>query len=376
MEIVGGFYRETSLVPEIDQMFGSGGRAAAILSKITNDVTLHTYTDNDSDISEFEKKHIIKVRKYHRNSPVTFSYFHPLSTPHISKSENIQTPIKVKGEVVLRFGFIEGDAIVDANRVIFDPQTWKQKANYSINGSKATSLAIVLNELELTYSTSATDFVEQAQELLDLNKAEAIVVKRGVKGCFVLDKSGSKFSIPSYLSNKVTKIGTGDVFSAFFAFYWGVKKEPSELAAELASKHVACFCESGGVYLDCQIIENLVPIPFKYFKSVTIFADQTGLGKRYIVEEAKYLLSKMGITVQVEESIDNLGDDNNSILVLGETFRIPKKIENKLTKTKSKVVIFDTSFDDWFSGSSAPENITLAQDFSSAIYQISWASVQ
>lgn len=348
MEIVGGFYRELSLVPEIDQIFGSGGRAAAILSKIANNVTLHTYSDNDSDIAEFEKKYAIKVKKYQRDDPITFSYFHPLSTPHISKSENFQLPIKVNGEVVLRFGFIEGDSVVDADRVVFDPQTWKQKAIYSINGSKANNLIVVLNELELDHSTSANSLIEQAQELLELNKAEAIVVKRGVKGCFVLEKNGSKFSIPSYLSNKVTKIGTGDVFSAVFAFYWGVKKEPPSLAAELASKHVACFCESGGIDLNFQTIEKLLPIYVESFKPVTIFADQTGLGKRYILEEAKYLLLQFGITAQVEDSLDNLANNRNPILILGETFRNPIAIENQLKHNKSKIVVFDTSCDDWF----------------------------
>ncbi len=376
MEIVGGFYREMSLVPEIDQMFGSGGRAAAILSEITSDVILHTYTDNDSDIAEFEKKYAIKVKKYRRDDPISFSYFHPLSTPHISKSENFQPSIKVSGEVVLRFGLIEGDAVVDANRVVFDPQTWKQKAIYSINGSKANNLVIVLNELELAHSTSANNLIAQAQELLELNKAEAIVVKRGVKGCFVLEKNGNNFSIPSYLSNKVTKIGTGDVFSAIFAFYWGVKKERPSLAAELASKNVACFCESGGVDLDYQKIDKLIPINFESFQPVTIFADQTGLGKRYILEEAKYLLLQFGITAQVEDSLDNLANYKNPILILGETFRNLIAIENQLKKNKSKIVVFDTSCDDWFTGYSTPENVTLVQDFTSAIYQIAWASAQ
>jgi len=375
MDIVGGFYKETSLVPEIDQMFGSGGRAAAILNKIT-DVTFHTYIDNNSDLAEFEKKYSIEVKKYHRDSPITFSYFHPLSTPLISKSEIFQPPIEVSGEVVLRFGFIEGDAVVDANRVVFDPQTWKQKAVYSINGSRANNLAVVLNELELAHSTSSNSLIEQAQELLELNNAEVIVVKRGVKGCFVLEKSGNKFSIPSYLSNKVTKIGTGDIFSAIFTFYWGVKKEHPSLAADLASKHVACFCESGGIDLDYQNIEKLTPIDFESFKPVTIFADQTGLGKRYILEEAKYLFLQFGITVQVEDNLDNLADNKNPILILGETFRNPITIENQLKNNKSKIVVFDTSCDDWFTGNSIPENITLVQDFTSAIYQIAWVSAQ
>lgn len=376
MEIVGGFYRETSLVPEIDQMFGSGGRAAAVLSGITNEVTFHTYSDNGSNIADFEKQHTIKVKKYHRDSPITFSYFHPLSIPHISKSENYQAPIRVNGEVVLRFGFIEGDAIVDGNRVVFDPQTWKQKAIYSINGSEARKLIIVLNELELVHSTSVNSLIEQAQELLELNNAEAVVVKRGVKGCFVLEKNGSKFSIPSYLSNKVTKIGTGDVFSAIFAFYWGVKKEQPSLAAELASKHAACFCESGGIDLDYQMIEKLIPINFESFKPVTIFADQTGLGKRYIVEEAKYLLLQFGITAQVEDSLDNLAANKNSVLILGETLRNSKPIEKQLKKSKSKIVVFDTSCDEWFADNATPENIRLVQDFTSAIYHIAWASAQ
>lgn len=85
MDIVGGFYKETSLMPEIDQIFGSGGRAAAILSQITDDVTLHTYIDNNSDIAQFEKKYSIEVKKYHRDSLITFSYFHLYLLPIYQK---------------------------------------------------------------------------------------------------------------------------------------------------------------------------------------------------------------------------------------------------------------------------------------------------
>ncbi len=49
-----------------------------------------------------------------RQTPIVFAYFHPLSVPLIKPTLNEiqnQKEIFVSGDVVLRFGFLEGDAI-------------------------------------------------------------------------------------------------------------------------------------------------------------------------------------------------------------------------------------------------------------------------
>src|SRR3546814_15505823 len=82
---------------------------------------------------------------------VAFDYFHPLSTPGISpvpgRLEPLP-PIHVEGEVVLRFGMLEGDAIVKADRAVYDPQSAFSTPRFTDNGSQANHLAIVLNRVE------------------------------------------------------------------------------------------------------------------------------------------------------------------------------------------------------------------------------------
>lgn len=51
---------------------------------------------------------------------VAFAYFHPLAQPHIEPAANSivhQRPFSVSAEAVLRFGMLEGSAIVDADSV-------------------------------------------------------------------------------------------------------------------------------------------------------------------------------------------------------------------------------------------------------------------
>src|SRR3546814_19974745 len=82
---------------------------------------------------------------------VAFDYFHPLSTPGISpvpgRLEPLP-PIHVEGEVVLRFGMLEGDAIVKADRAVYDPQSAFSTPRFTDNGSQANHLAIVPNRVE------------------------------------------------------------------------------------------------------------------------------------------------------------------------------------------------------------------------------------
>jgi len=63
-----------------------------------------------------------------RPSPIVFAYFHPLSSPYIepAREELVpQPPLHVTDDAVLRFGFLEGDAVVKACRAVYDPQTWR-----------------------------------------------------------------------------------------------------------------------------------------------------------------------------------------------------------------------------------------------------------
>ncbi|MGA9671374.1 MAG: hypothetical protein WBQ94_19335 [Terracidiphilus sp.] len=46
MHIVGGFYREICYIPPWNAVFGSGGRAAAAVSRLSPGSVLHTYAED------------------------------------------------------------------------------------------------------------------------------------------------------------------------------------------------------------------------------------------------------------------------------------------------------------------------------------------
>jgi hypothetical protein len=107
---------------------------------------------------------------------ISFSYDYPL--PLAQRQPSIVTPnraIAVQGPTVLRFGFVEGDATVQAERAVFDPQSHDPREEFGANGSRANHLAVVLNENEAGASDSAVD----AAALMKRHGAEIIVVTRG-----------------------------------------------------------------------------------------------------------------------------------------------------------------------------------------------------
>ena len=150
---------------------------------------------------------------------IRFSYFHPLSPPALTPSgPTPRQPLSVAGSAVLRFGFVEGDAIVSAGRAVYDPQGG-DLAPFQANGSGADALAIVLNQEEAEAiagqaGPAAGEIVRQSQG------ADVVVVKRGCSGAWVHQAALPPASIAAYPSERVFKIGSGDVFSAVFAHYW------------------------------------------------------------------------------------------------------------------------------------------------------------
>ena len=84
----------------------------------------------------------------------------------------------VSDEVVLRFGMMEGSAVVSADRCVYDPQSAFDPQHFSANGSHARRLAIVGNRSEIVTMGGDTDPIAAARVLLG-EGAEVVVVKSG-----------------------------------------------------------------------------------------------------------------------------------------------------------------------------------------------------
>jgi hypothetical protein len=139
-------------------------------------------------------------------------------------------------------------------------------------------------------------------------------VKRGAKGALVYQQDGQPNWVPAYESAAVFKIGSGDVFSAAFSFYWGEARLDAVAAANLASKSTATYCASRVLPLaDVRDRPELRPVGSNHLGAVVIVGSANTLGARWLLEEAKSCIAQLGAAVVVPE----LGDEVSNLRTEG-----------------------------------------------------------
>lgn len=304
MHIAGGLYRELCLHPHWDALLGSGGRAARALSRLSPSNIFSCYFERPHDFDTVLSALGVNGSCAFRPDPIAFAYFHPLSRPHLQPARSElrkMPPLKIEGRAVLRFGFLEGDAIVNAEKAVYDPQTTGEFPPFFSNGSTAKQLALVLNEQELLSVARIDDVEAAAASILQSHRASCIVVKRGIKGVAVFETGTASRFIPAFRSTRVFKIGTGDVFSAAFAYYWAELGQDPLTAALSASKQVARYCDDPLTPLEPlassahDVREERHPVCEP--RTVLLLGAIKTLGQRYSIEEARYDLADLGLTV-------------------------------------------------------------------------------
>ncbi len=323
--VAGGVYREKCVIPDWDEFYGSAGRAAACVSNLVDgEVSLHTYVGERSKsiVESFASIHSIRLHATTLADFISFEYFYPLSIPEITPDPNTikkAPPLKVASKVALRYGMLEGDAIIDAETAIYDPQAKYGATGFTANGSRAKRLALVLNQSEAFAITgqSAPDDIFDALRKLD--RADVIVLKQGPYGCLVSTDKVIK-SIPAYMSESVWKIGSGDVFSATFAALWGVRNCEAFEAADAASRATAFYVNSRSLPVpDHSALKSLDLTPIKPGKGRIYLAGPFfDIAQRWLIEEIRIQLRAMG--AQVFSPIHDVGPGAASHVV-------PKDIE-------------------------------------------------
>jgi nucleoside 2-deoxyribosyltransferase len=318
-----------------------------------------------------------------------FHYFHPLSDATLNDAPKEQEPsLVVRGSVVLRFGFVEGDAIVAADRAVYDPQHWSEVLRFRENGSVADTLAIVLNEAELSLSTGQKG-IDALHRLAAETGASVVVVKRGPQGALIYE-AGNISTVPAYWSESVFKIGSGDVFSAVFTHYWGERKETASTAAELASRAVARYVATKNVQINPEGASEVDVSPIQAGTGpIYIAGPFFNIGQRWVIEEARQAFLKLG--VEVFSPIHDVG-------AFGSATQIAQADLDGLRQCRSVFAVVDgedagTLFEVGFARSIGipvvalaeclkPESFTMLEgsgcsitdDFTTAIYQAIWAA--
>jgi len=312
ISIAGGTYHEFCISPEWKYMYGSGLRAAAAISALCNDITLYTYADETSLDQVFSMADAFEITVVPQISPKTirFNYFHGMSVPVIRPPLHAitkQESLVVNDNVVLRFGMLEGEAVVHGNKVVYDPQSAEQIAPFHDNGSTAQQLAIVANMRECRMLTGKDDFSEIVKELFCSHSCDVAVIKRGSLGTCVVTKDNSDHveTIQAFKTDRVWPIGSGDIFSAIFSYYWGVQNCDPATAAKHASFATATYCSSQVLPIPTDFLLNFAKFP-PIAPKVKTEADKKliylagpffNLSQRWLVEEARNSLMHQGMRV-------------------------------------------------------------------------------
>jgi len=304
LTIVGGIYQERCIQPLWNAVYGSAGRAAQSVRRLVTEPTkLYSYVA--SSIKD-EAAHQAadcgaELMASTAAHSVSFEYLHPLSTPIIRPAPERMTkhaPIQVSGDVVLRYGMLEGDAIVAGQTVVYDPQSAFGAQLFSANGSKAERLAVVMNRTEAHAMTGHGDPKAAAQAVLGAAGTEVVIVKMGSQGALVATREGFDM-IPIYRTERVWKLGSGDVFSATFAALWGANAMAAGKAADLASRATAAYCDTRT--LPTPSVDELVamtnPMVRQGRGKIYLAGPFFDIAQRWLVEEARRLLMDLGASV-------------------------------------------------------------------------------
>ncbi len=312
---------EECVAPPSLNLLGSGGRAALALDGFET-VELHTFHPDEADIlANFGSRSVV-----HRSAAsIRFRYLHSLSRPEIEGIPRQQVPsVRLSTGKALCFGCIEGDFVIEATGAVYDPQGGNR--SFRANGSSAERLAVVLNEREAWAITGLVDPLAAASALMELDGAEVVVIKRGPIGAMVLDRSHVRPSeIPAFRTARVSKIGSGDVFSAMFCHYWLTGGATATEAAELASRQVADYVTTRILPRPAQL-PGMEAVHLRDAPSrIAVAGDLDTTAGLWLVSEAMEALASLGVR-QVRrvaphpgEGMDATLEGCNAILVLPTT---------------------------------------------------------
>lgn len=326
--VAGGVYREICQFPERREILGSGGRAAAALALLDPNVRLHTYAPPENVPAIKQLLGSLKVYSIDTapsKQLISFRYLHGLATPIAQPSLSVikKAPsINIKAELVLRFGFIEGDAKIDANFAVYDPQEPLAPKAFSENGSLAKKLAYVINSAEARLLTGLREVERQAQWLHREEKAAVVVIKQGPIGAFVSDGK-STAHIPCFKTDLVWPIGSGDVFSAAFTYHWAFAGMAADRAAYLASKCAAFYCETSTLPLPKSLPKTFDPPPLVVSnkkkgaqKQIYLAGPFFSVGQRWLVDSLRETFQQLGVSVF--SPIHDVGEGDAKVVAIDD----------------------------------------------------------
>lgn len=388
LTIVGGTYIENCREPSFHEIFGSGLRAAIALSSVVSQLKLVTCCGNDYEaaLNSISATFGIKTEIHKVAETISFNYDHPMAKPfaHPNSEDNpVELPPLSTGNV-LYYGMNESSMAISADYLVYDPQNWK---SFGSTGSKANHLALILNKREAAFFSgmpSDTEIKEMGRYLLQSEHADVIVIKNGSSGALVIEAELITV-IPVYETESVWPIGSGDIFSAVFAWRWVMERDSAVSAADLASRYTASYCESRRKTLPL-VLKSLKPLMARPSRKVYLASPFFSMGERWLLDTIRNLLLEFGNDVfsplhdvglgiekeLVEKDIERIRECNVLLAVLhgldpGTLFEI-----GYARALGKKVVVFAENVSPEDMAMLSGTECEIVFDLSSAIYKASW----
>ncbi len=250
ISIIGGIYREQCYWPSRNQLFGSGWRSVRVMRALAPDAKLRLVTaGNDVTISLLKAYSTAENLGYKVESKkelISFIYKHPLAVPSVSGAPSEKLHLRAEGACVIGFGMIEAVTEIKGLYVVYDPQSPRAPRWFRDQGGEAEHLALVMNKSEASILSGEIDLPKIKQIIFEHERCEILVVKCGAQGAMVYcGKEDEGTCIPAYKTKHVWPIGSGDVFTTVFSYYWFKGISPVEASLK-ASQASATYCESDG----------------------------------------------------------------------------------------------------------------------------------
>jgi hypothetical protein len=275
----------------------------------------------------------VKVVPHERFENIEFQYDHALGPPRLFPDPRTIKPLvgeNITASHALCFGLIECEPIVHAEMLVYDPQAGNLAKPPSRLGHTATRMAIVANLQEVAAMLgrvlsheSEPGLSQSLGEAIRLQEGcEVVVVKNGVEGAAVVTGGGTSL-VPSYLTDMVFPIGSGDVFSGTFAAFWMEQSKDPHEAARLASGATAYYCNSSTLPIprDLEPIihgMSIAPVASALAAKRRIYlaGPLFTLPQTWLLNEAKRHLEAQGLLVfSPKDEVGYLGEGQDARIV-------------------------------------------------------------
>ena len=307
--MVGGVYRESVRSHHKFEIYGSGGRAAATLAALKVAVKLVTALDDDARrlFQPIADGYGFELLAERIPQTTEFVYDHPLGPPRTRPllTQAIERGLQVEAADAVVFGMLEGDPVVRAQRVVYDPQNPLRPRWFEDTGSTAEEVFYVLNRREGEVLTGHDEPDAIVRAIVARPGVVGCALKLGPRGALTTGAGGELVRVPCYRTKTVWPVGSGDVFAAVTAWSLFVEGTPHDDAVHAASRGVATYCETGAMPSQPDLLLGRKPFHFpevrakaegprpRLYLASPFFAIQD----RWLVEETRDVLHGFGLDV-------------------------------------------------------------------------------